>query len=73
MSKDLSEKEFIEACKRNGISSRKAMGYHDVGFGYLVCAFNGGTRRRDQLAYLIKRRNAILAENETQVVDKTTT
>lgn len=75
MSKDMTEKQFREACERNGISPRADfMGYHQVtGYpdrgGLRACARNAGSRRRDQLAYLIRVRDRAL-KNEVMREEK---
>jgi len=66
VAKDMTERQFREACERNGIAPRPDfMGYHQVtGWpemqGLRVCARNAGSRRRDQLAYLIRCRERAL-------------
>jgi hypothetical protein len=49
----MTKKEFADACKRRGFVGPALYGYYAIGCGTHVCAFNGGRRRRDQLAYLI--------------------
>ena len=56
MARDLTQKQFEAALKRNDIGPRKFFGYHDVGHSVSVSALNAGDRRRDQLAYLIKQK-----------------
>lgn len=58
-SRDLTERQFLAALKRNGMDPVPyGMGYINVtpdgrGGGLHVYRFNGGDRRRDQLAYLL--------------------
>ena len=61
MTRDLTQKQFDAALKRNGIGPRKFFGYHVVGGNLSVCAFNAGDCRRDQLSYLIaeKRKHEV--------------
>lgn len=56
--RDLTAREFQAACRRHGIK-RDFFGYYDVGNGLLAYARNDGSRRRDQLAYLIKRQRDV--------------
>ena len=58
--RDITEAQFRAACKRHGFKSMGFMGYFELGLGgAMASAWNAGPRRRDQLAYLIKQRDAI--------------
>jgi len=57
MARDMSKRQFRAALKRHGIKPRGFLGYHDIGNGTLVSALNAGSRRRDQLAYLLRERD----------------
>lgn len=55
MARDLSQKQFDDACKRRGFENEGFMGYYKLPQGCCsVSVWNVGKRRRDQLAYLIK-------------------
>lgn len=68
MNRDMTEVQFRAACERRGF--RKVF----MGLGYYslpdtpvqVWARNGGPRRRDQLAYLIREHAKILEKKNTQ-------
>jgi hypothetical protein len=65
--RDMTQAEFNAACKRHGIGPHEFFGYHQVtgtpgGGGLNVCAYNAGSRRRDQLAYLLKMQARQLAK-----------
>jgi hypothetical protein len=65
--RDLTQVEFSAALQRHGIGPRDFLGYHKVtgtpsGGGLTVCAYNAGSRRRDQLAYLLKMQARELAK-----------
>lgn len=53
--RDLSRKQFLSALARRGIKP-DAFGYFDIGNGVHSYARNGGSRRRSQLAYLIRQK-----------------
>ncbi len=55
MARDLTQKQFDEACERHGFRSVGVMGYFQVTPSVSVSAYNAGTNRRAQLAYLIKQ------------------
>ena len=59
-SRDMSKAQFDAACKKRGFTPAGFMGYYNIGHGTSVCKLNAGSRRRSQLAYLI--REAELAE-----------
>ena len=59
MTRDMTQKQFETALKKNGISPRGFLGYHTVCKGVSVCALNAGSRRRDQLAYLLREQQRI--------------
>jgi hypothetical protein len=71
-------KQFRAACERHGINpNAEVLGYHQVtGYregevgGLRVCALNAGTRRRDQLAYLIKRRDTALEHDACEAENR---
>ena len=64
MSRDLSEREFWDRCEKYGMT-RALMGYVHVTRSTSVYRYNGGNRRRDQLAYLLREREgAIRDEND---------
>lgn len=54
MERDISIKNFHAACKRHGFKPQHILGYYDIGQGACVSILNAGSRRRDQLAYLIR-------------------
>lgn len=64
--RDMTEKQFWDACERHGIAALPdSLGYHRVTGepgqgGTMVRARNAGTRRRSQLAYLIKEQARIM-------------
>jgi len=53
MSNDMTKKQFDAACDRYGFKTRHFMGYYEVGHGRECSVLNAGSRRRNQLAYLI--------------------
>jgi hypothetical protein len=53
MSRDMTRREFDAACVRYGFKPQ-CLGYYDIGNNWHVNKLNGGNRRRDQLAYLIR-------------------
>lgn len=66
--RDMSQKQFDEALKRRGMEPWY-LGYVQLSSeeNFCVNKFNGGTTRREQLAYLIAeqaKRNAKLKRNE---------
>ena len=63
MTRDLSKKQFDAACARHDFTAQ-FMGYYDVGNGWHVNKFNAGDRRRDQLAYLIRKSGDAAAKAE---------
>lgn len=54
MSRDMTQKQFDDACNRRGFKPAGFMGYYDIGHGRHVSALNAGSNRRNQLAYLIQ-------------------
>lgn len=54
MSRDMTKKQFDDACNRRGFKPAGFMGYYDIGHGRHVSALNAGSNRRNQLAYLIQ-------------------
>ena len=52
--RDLTKKQFQQACSRHGFKSVGFLGYYDIGGGRSVSVLNAGANRRAQLAYLIK-------------------
>ena len=56
MSRDMTQKQFEAALKRNGIGPCKFMGYHKISKHASVSVWNAGDKRRDQLAYLIEQK-----------------
>ena len=68
MTRDLTHRQFQAAIEREGITPALG-GYYRVADRLLVCAANGGKRRRSQLAYLIRERDKWLSqlENETRL------
>lgn len=60
--RDMSAKQFAEACERRGFKPAGFMGYYDIGNGRHVSVLNAGHNRRNQLAYLIQ--NKRLADDE---------
>ncbi len=57
--RDLTEKQFQAALKRNGMSRPGVFGYVDVGNGVQISVWNAGAKasRRQQLAFLIADRD----------------
>lgn len=57
MSRDFSKKQFLDALRRHDFSPPGFMGYCEItegpAKGLSISRFNGGTRRRSQLSYLI--------------------
>ena len=65
MSRDLTKKQFARRLEQNDfeIPPYSFLGYvHDKVTGYNICRWNGGERRRDQLAYLLAERKRWLAK-----------
>ena len=58
MRRDMTEPQFKAACKRHGFR-HDYFGYYEVWSGHLIYARNGGTSRREQLAYLLKERERL--------------
>lgn len=68
MSRDMTQKQFDAALEKRGMKKLPFMGYVDIGGGRHVSVLNAGigSRRRDQLAYLIQHQNKMLAEQERE-------
>lgn len=64
MARDMTRREFEAACERRGFRRIPlGMGYYALpDTPVQVYARNGGRRRRDQLAYLIREHEKVLAE-----------
>lgn len=57
MTRDLTKAQFDAMVKKLGFQPQGFMGYYRLpipGKHYCVSAWNGGKRRRDQLAYLVE-------------------
>lgn len=54
--RDFSQREFDERCRKHGFSPAGFAGYYVISESprRLVSVLNAGTRRRDQLAYLLR-------------------
>ena len=55
--RDMSREQFDTALKRRGFEPTGFLGYWRLplaGRNHEVCAYNGGPRRRDRLAYLLR-------------------
>ena len=55
MARDMTRKQFDDACQRHGFE-RDFLGYYRVGGGLHIYAGNAGSNRRAQLAYLIREK-----------------
>ncbi len=55
MTRDMTEKQFVNALSRRNYGPASFLGYVSLGLNpdIHVCRFHGGDRLRDQLAYLI--------------------
>jgi hypothetical protein len=66
----MTKKQFDEACARHGFephpswSPFASMGYYKLPSGVNVSILNAGSRRRDQLAYLIRESERDQARKE---------
>jgi hypothetical protein len=56
MARDMTQKQFDEACQRHGFEPRGFMGYYRITKRVSVSIRNAGPKRRDQLAYLLRMR-----------------
>jgi hypothetical protein len=66
--KDMTAAQFGASLKRHGMTPQGFMGYVDVGIPnhrLHISGWNGGERRRDQLAYLLKQRDLAVAKCES--------
>src|SRR4051812_39150505 len=65
MTRDMSKREFDEACKRHGLRAEGFLGYYafnlPTGGQCCVSKWNAGPTRREQLAYLIQQKDKALA------------
>lgn len=57
VTRDISKRQFLAALKRHGMTPQGFLGYVEVLPGRLASILNAGTRRRDQLAYLLRCRD----------------
>jgi len=64
MGRDISKKQFDEACKRHGFTTHGFLGYYNIGYGTEVSILNAGIRKRDQLAYLIQQKDKAKKRNK---------
>lgn len=56
MTRDLTQKQFEAACKRHGFETYGMLGYFRLpDTDVRVSVLNAGSRRRDQLSYLIQK------------------
>lgn len=63
--RDMSERQFAEALARYGMREAGFMGYVNInvpGHHIEVSKLNAGMRRRSQLAYLLRQRDAAMRE-----------
>lgn len=66
-SRDLTSGQFKASLARHGMTLQGFMGYVDMGLPnhrLHVSGWNGGERRRDQLAYLLRERDRAIADCE---------
>ena len=54
MTRDMTKRQFDEACRRHGFKPEGFLGYHDLGDGLSVSVLNAGDNRRARLAYLVR-------------------
>lgn len=66
MPRDMSRAEFEAACKRAGFVKEGFMGYYRLPGAPNTCvsAWNGGSRLRDQLAYLHRENDRYSASDK---------
>ena len=67
--RDMTQAQFDKACKKHGFKSQGVMGYYSLGPTVpngSASVFNAGSRRRDQLAYLIQSRDKFLKRYRTK-------
>lgn len=65
MPRDMTKKQFDDACQRYGFKPRGFLGYYEIGHNYSVSIWNAPEQtRRGQLAYLLKMRDAIERKEE---------
>ncbi len=57
MARDMTKKQFDEACEKHGFKREGFLGYYKVTDTLSASILNAGPRRRDQLAYLINARD----------------
>jgi len=55
VTRDMSAKQFSDACRRHGFKASGVLGYYDIG-GVSVSVYNVGLNRRAQIAYLIEEK-----------------
>ena len=69
--RDLTKAQFDAACQRNGFRAVGWLGYYDLGLSVQVhCSIlNAGSRRRDQIAYLISERGRWIERHPDFSVD----
>lgn len=63
--RDMSKRQFREAVARHGFKAEGFMGYYDLGIeGHrcFVSVLNAGNNHRARLAYLLRKREELLAE-----------
>lgn len=63
--RDMTKAEFDAACKRHGFV-QEHFGYWKVTGSLRVFPGNAGNRRRDQLAYMIQKRDKHIAKLERE-------
>lgn len=72
MTRDLTKRQFLAALERNGFRNKGIWGYVEfsipAGGTYSICRFNAGPRLREQLAYLLRRREEIIAREASRKV-----
>lgn len=70
--RDMTKRQFNEACKRHGFVPEPFLGYVRLGDTKTsVSILNCGTSRREQLAYLIERHEEATERREAALVNQT--
>jgi len=65
MKRDLTQEWYETKLREAGIGPCEFMGYRNVGNGVHVSELNGGSRRRDRLAYLLAEQKRV-KDRQTQ-------
>jgi len=52
--RDMSKKQFDEACASHGFKAHGFLGYYELPCKTMVSILNAGNNRRQQVAYLIR-------------------